>query len=150
VRNELRIRALQALIGDAELVVSELATNAVAATGLMDASPTWPELDGLAVIRVRLGFTAMCVLVEVWDCQAVLPAPQQPGTDAEGGRGLLIVAALCSRWDVREAHGGKVVWGEVPLPVPEELPRRMAQRRRAPGPRGTGSPPLVGCRNEGR
>jgi anti-sigma regulatory factor (Ser/Thr protein kinase) len=130
-RSELRSRGLQALVDDAELVTSELVTNAVTATGYMAPAPTWPELAGLAVIRVRLGFTAMSVIVEVWDCQASRPAQQEPGADAEGGRGLLIVANLCSRWDALEVNGGKVVWGELPLPAPDELPRRMPKRRPA-------------------
>lgn len=150
VRSELRNRGLHVLVDDAELVASELVTNAVTATGYMAPAPTWPELAGLAVIRVRLGFTAMSVIVEVWDCQASRPAQQEPGADAEGGRGLLIVANLCSSWDVREVDGGKVVWGELPMPVPEELPRRMPKRRSAPGPRGISSPPPVGYRAEGR
>jgi hypothetical protein len=57
VRNELTKAKLAALVDDAELVASELVTNAVTATGLMAPDPTRPELEGLAVIRIRLGFS---------------------------------------------------------------------------------------------
>lgn len=148
VRNELMRRGYVALVGDAELVSSELVTNAVLATGLAIPDPTWPELDGVTVIRIRLGFSATFVLIEVWDSQATLPTQQEPGTEAEGGRGLFIVAAMCTRWDVRPVAGGKVVWAELPLPAPEELPRRMPKRRTSPGPRGTSGSPPAGYRDE--
>ena len=66
VRSELTKAKLAALVDDAELVASELVTNAITATGLMAPAPTWPELEGLAVIRIRLGFSSTIVLVEVW------------------------------------------------------------------------------------
>jgi anti-sigma regulatory factor (Ser/Thr protein kinase) len=153
-RNELTKAKLAALIDDAELIISELVTNAVIATGVMAAEPKWPELEGLAVIRIRLGFGPSSIFIEVWDHDPELPIPQQASEYAEGGRGLLIVNTLCTRWSARTvADGGKVVWGElpvpVPVPVPEELPRRMPKRRPAPGPRGTSGPLSVGYRSAG-
>jgi anti-sigma regulatory factor (Ser/Thr protein kinase) len=145
VRSELTKAKLAALVDDAELVASELVTNAVTATGLMAPDPTWPELEGLAVIRIRLGFGTTNLLVEVWDHDAELPIQQQAAEYAEGGRGLVIVNALCTRWSARQVPtGGKVVWGELPLPVPTELPRRVPNRRPEPGLRGANGPSPAG------
>lgn len=44
-------------------------------------------------------------------------AGEDQGLDAEGGRGLFLVGALATRWDVRHPpRGGKVVWVELALP----------------------------------
>lgn len=137
IRNELTNAKLAVLIDDAELVVSELVTNAVIATGVTASEPTWPQLEGLAVIRIRLGFSATSVFVEVWDREAVLPAQRQPGEDEEDGRGLLIVSVLCGTWGVRAGAAGKVVWAELPMPVPTELPRRLPKQQSNSGVRGT-------------
>jgi anti-sigma regulatory factor (Ser/Thr protein kinase) len=127
VRSELTKAKLAALVDDAELVASELVTNAITATGLMAPDSTWPELEGLPVIRIRLGFSSTSVLVEVWDHDAELPVQQQAAEYAEGGRGLLIVNQLCTRWSARQvANGGKVVWGELPMPAHTGLPRLLS------------------------
>jgi hypothetical protein len=107
----------------------------------MTTEPTWPQLEGLAVIRIRLGFSATSVIIEVWDRDSELPLQQQAAEYAEAGRGLVIVSALCSRWSARQiSSGGKVVWGE--LPAPQELPRRQPKQRSESGVRGTGGPSL--------
>lgn len=137
VRHELERAGLMALADDAELVSSELVTNAVAATGVMATDPSWSELDGLALIRIRLGFSASSVIVEVWDGHELLPGHKQADVYAESGRGLFIVAALCTKWDARRVSGGgKVVRGELARPKPEELPRRVPKRRAESGQRG--------------
>lgn len=141
VRSELTNAKLAVLIDDAELVTSELVTNAVVATGVMAVEPKWPELEGLAVIRIRLGLSATSVFVEVWDRDAELPIPQQASEYAEGGRGLVIVNALCTRWNARQvSSGGKVVWGELPIPTPQKLPRRQPKQCSNSGLRGTTGP----------
>ncbi|RPK90720.1 hypothetical protein EES46_12270 [Streptomyces sp. ADI98-10] len=43
------------------------------------------------------------------------PADGLPGADGEGGRGLLLVAALADKWGVAERNPGKVVWCEFML-----------------------------------
>lgn len=129
VRDELGQAGLAVLIDDAELVASELITNAVRATGVMQADPTWPQLEGVAVIRIRLGLSVTSVFIEVWDRDCTFPALQEASDDEENGRGLLIVASLCTRWSARRARdGGKVVWAELPLPAPIKLPRRVPGR----------------------
>jgi anti-sigma regulatory factor (Ser/Thr protein kinase) len=87
---------------DARLVVSELVANAVRHGG---ANRSWVELrleDAGAAVRGSVrhpgsGFTP--------------PATPRPAT-AQGGRGLLLVAALASAWGVT-AGDGTVVWFEI-------------------------------------
>lgn len=87
------------------LLVAELASNA-ALHGRV------PGRD----FELRLGYDVATgvVRVEVSDTHPERPNP--PGPEAgvlEGGRGLLLVEALASRWGVDERQGpGKTVWAE--------------------------------------
>ncbi|PWI45991.1 ATP-binding protein [Streptomyces sp. ICBB 8177] len=92
---------------DCALLVAELATNAVLHGRV-------PGRDFLLRLTVGGG----TVRVEVTDARAELrPAPAHgPDTvppEAEGGRGLLLVAALASRWGVTDEPPGKTVWCEL-------------------------------------
>ncbi len=114
---------LTALTDDAELVVSELVTNAVAATGVTEPDPTWPDLAGVPLIEVRLRRFGWNLLVEVWDQNLTPPIPKEPELDDEHGRGLFIVEALCQRWDCfYPRHGGKLVWAELAITLPKRAP----------------------------
>ncbi|MEU5456172.1 ATP-binding protein [Streptomyces globisporus] len=56
------------------------------------------------------------IRIEVTDTRTErVPALASPSPDAEAGRGLLLVAALATRWGTtpRVAAPGKTVWGEV-------------------------------------
>jgi anti-sigma regulatory factor (Ser/Thr protein kinase) len=102
---------LNGLAADTELLVSELATNAVKATAEQQQ----------AAIRLRLSSDSARVLVEVWDANPEPPAPNDlgeggaPDPEEEGGRGLFLVAALSARWDwyLTADPEGKVVWCEI-------------------------------------
>jgi serine phosphatase RsbU (regulator of sigma subunit) len=94
-----------------ELVVSELVTNAVQATGITEAEPRWSQLDGLATIQVRLVLSDRSIVIGAWDRNPEPPVQAEPGTDSENGRGLAIVAALCQRWDYLAAPGRQVRLG---------------------------------------
>ena len=50
-RSTLRQWGLVRMVDDSELVISELVTNAVEATGIADPQPRWRELSDLAVIK---------------------------------------------------------------------------------------------------
>jgi anti-sigma regulatory factor (Ser/Thr protein kinase) len=96
---------------DASVVVSELVTNAIAASA---------EL-GLAVapVLVWLGSDSHYVLVAVSDASPLPPVRLNLGADAEGGRGLALVDALSNRWGWHLASIGgltKAVWAEWRLP----------------------------------
>jgi anti-sigma regulatory factor (Ser/Thr protein kinase) len=109
---------------DAGVVVSELVTNAVAASaGLRKAAP----------VLVWLGTNGYCLLLAVADVSPQPPVRLDLGPDAEGGRGLALVEALSGRWGWYPATITglkKIVWAEWRLaeetmqgsPVPD--PRR--------------------------
>jgi anti-sigma regulatory factor (Ser/Thr protein kinase) len=124
---------LNRMIENAELVLSELTTNAVNATGTTNPRPYWSDLHDLALITIRLVVTQDSLIVEVWDRHPSPPVPKHHGRADEGGRGLLIVDALCRRWNFFfPASGGKAVWGELVIPphdlIPSGLPKRQQPR----------------------
>lgn len=88
-----------ALLEDARVVVTELATNAVRHAG--SAFAVSIDDDGA---RVRIG---------VRDRSRAMPAPQEPSVHRLSGRGLVLVSALASRWGVDPRPDGKVVWAEL-------------------------------------
>ncbi len=116
VNHTLRSWLLAELVDDAELIVSELATNAAKATGTLNPHPTYADLEELAILAVRLRVTGDSLFIEVWDCDRANSADPPP-TDKdpdEGGRGLRIVAALSKRYGTSTLlAGGKIVWAEL-------------------------------------
>ena len=98
---------LSAQAADAELLVSELITNAVKATAGQHQ----------AAIRLQVSSDNTCVRVEVWDADPHPPVPKDgtPDPQEEGGRGLFLVAALSTRWNWYRTQEppGKVVWCEL-------------------------------------
>lgn len=99
----------QDVIDPAELVLSELVTNALRARAPGDRQVgiciTHSKEDGL----LRL---------EVSDAGEGQPEVRSPSEDDADGRGLLLVDALTNRWGVqpREAGIGKTVWAELKAP----------------------------------
>lgn len=84
---------------DAELVVSELVTNA--------------SLHGHPPVAVSLSLGAR-VRIEVSDAGRSAPIVLKQNTDAMTGRGLSMIAALASEWGVDAVPGGgKTVWAEL-------------------------------------
>ena len=107
---------LAALAETAELVVSELVTNAVLATTGPDGRPRYEdELSGLPVVHLRLLSDQVRVVAEVWDANTSAPKLEHVGPEEMGGRGLMLVEALCERWNWSTVTGwrGKVVWAEL-------------------------------------
>ena len=108
---------LERLREDAELVASELVTNALRVTcAAGSASFTVPSLRR-AMIRVRLVLLEGSLIIEVWDPVSARPATAKAmDPDAENGRGMLIVEALSAQWNSYDpAEGGKWVWAELRL-----------------------------------
>ncbi|MGH3283823.1 MAG: ATP-binding protein [Streptosporangiaceae bacterium] len=93
---------LTALSQNAELLVSEIVTNAVQVT----------QADARAApVRLWLLADRARLLMLVWDASPLPPVRVSPDDDAENGRGLLLVDTLSTRWDHFGHHsGGKVVW----------------------------------------
>ncbi|TDC70082.1 BldC family transcriptional regulator [Actinomadura sp. GC306] len=98
------------------VVVSELVTNAIRHARTDE-------------IRVDAGSDGDVHAVKVWDGDGTLPVSRAPGPDAVGGRGLVIVGELVSRWGaLRDVAGGKTVFAEWGVRPPKTPP----QRRRPP------------------
>jgi PAS domain S-box-containing protein len=85
----------------AELVVSELVTNAIR--------------YGAHPIRLRLIHDASTLICEVSDTNHTAPHLRRAKTWDEGGRGLLLVAQLTQRWGSRHTADGKTIWAELSL-----------------------------------
>ncbi|WP_239331293.1 ATP-binding protein, partial [Frankia sp. CiP3] len=118
---------VNALRDTAELIISELVTNAVKSTGVMDESPRWTELTDLALIYVRVVLLEDGVIIEVADRDHTLPAIPEQDLDAEGGRGLFLVESMSKRWNSYVTDRGKVVWSELEIPqfTASGLPQRV-------------------------
>jgi anti-sigma regulatory factor (Ser/Thr protein kinase) len=88
----------------AELLVSELVTNAIAETSRMLG-------PGAGSIVMRLTAGAGMVLIEVLDSSNRAPERRHVKSDAENGRGLLLVDTLSAGWGACPVPGhGKIVW----------------------------------------
>ena len=87
------------LLADGELIVSELATNAV--------------IHGLSPFRTSVERTAHAVRIGVEDAGHGLPRRRTATPDAPGGRGVAIVESLAHRWGCDQLDGGKVFWAEL-------------------------------------
>jgi anti-sigma regulatory factor (Ser/Thr protein kinase) len=99
-----------------ELVVSELATNALhASTGLTGSRYRGQWVPGVPPIRMWLCSDNQQVLIQVWDSNDQSPVTQQPSTEAESGRGLWLVDMLSKDRGTYALEGatGKVVWASV-------------------------------------
>jgi anti-sigma regulatory factor (Ser/Thr protein kinase) len=107
---------LGALAGTAELIVSELVTNAVrAADGLMRSVYEGRRRAGLPPVRLWLQSDYQCVVVMVWDAGDQMPRRAAPDAESQGGRGLWLVEARSDEWGAfkREHTSGKVVWARI-------------------------------------
>jgi hypothetical protein len=102
VRDRLCTWGLGVLAEPAELLASELVTNALRhASGPIELQVLL--LDEIVNLAVR-------------DAEAPLPRLRRVADSDEGGRGLQLVALLSSRWGARPTAAGKVVWCDLPRP----------------------------------
>jgi anti-sigma regulatory factor (Ser/Thr protein kinase) len=100
----------------AELIVSELVTNAVrAADGLIRSMYDGRRSAGLPPVRLWLQSDYQCVMVMVWDGSDQMPQRVAPDSESQGGRGLWLVEARSDEWGAfkRERTSGKVVWARI-------------------------------------
>jgi hypothetical protein len=107
---------LGTLVNAAGLVVSELVSNAVAASAALTGSRFagyWAP--GTPPVRVWLSADDHRVVIQVWDGSDRPPVPQPVAPEADSGRGLLLVGALSEEWGcyTPEKSSGKVVWAVV-------------------------------------
>ncbi|MFI9586565.1 SpoIIE family protein phosphatase [Streptomyces sp. NPDC052236] len=100
VRRQLAAWHLEAAGFVAELVVSELVTNAI-----RHAAPP---------IQLRLIHDS-ALICEVSDASSTAPHLRRARIFDEGGRGLLLVAQLTQDWGTRQTYTGKTIWAKFPL-----------------------------------
>jgi anti-sigma regulatory factor (Ser/Thr protein kinase) len=107
--------SLREIAETAELVVSEIFTNAVRASGGLDQAQDLTGAGGVPTVRLWLHADRQKVMMQVWDGNDCPLQPREPGLEAEGGRGLLLVEALSTEWGSFTPAGwqGKVVWAVI-------------------------------------
>jgi hypothetical protein len=104
LRNALRTWELDGLGDVTELLATELVANVVRHVGLP------------MTLRAIATPDRTLLRVEVDDPSPEPPVVQRPSLTATGGRGMLLVDSLASRWGVAAAHdgtAGKMVWFEI-------------------------------------
>jgi hypothetical protein len=104
---------LAGLADTAELVVSEIITNAVrAATPIARQQHETVQLARAQLLRFWLTSDRRSVLIQVWDSDHHRPVRKDAGPDAEAGRGLQLIEALSTQWGcyAPDGQGGKIVW----------------------------------------
>ena len=100
VGRALRQWDLDAMVDDVQLVVSELASNAVLHAGTEIRLTL--RSDGVAWVRV-----------EVQDRNSQMPTQLPCPDDATSGRGLAVVQRIVANWGVARDGDGKTVWAEL-------------------------------------
>jgi anti-sigma regulatory factor (Ser/Thr protein kinase) len=100
VREALSDLAASAASDDAEVLVSELATNAI--------------LHARTEFTVEVSRREDRIRVRVHDLSRLVPRQRFYGADATTGRGIRLVATLSSDWGVDPEGTGKAIWFELP------------------------------------
>lgn len=90
-----------AVSDDAQLLVSELVTNAV--------------VHGRGTVVVRASVGAGELRVEVQDDDPRPAQVRHAGEDDEGGRGISMLVVLAAAWGVQALPVGKYVWFTLPI-----------------------------------
>lgn len=101
---------------DVSLVVSELVANAL--------------VHGGSACELTVGYGNGVVRVEVRDYGGGVPDLKAASSDAEHGRGLMLVSMLCAAWGTEPRPQGKCVWADLLV--------TRAPRRRGAGAMGSG------------
>lgn len=110
----------RAWLDHAEIVVSELVSNAVK--------------HGGGCLSLDLQAHEEHVTVAAADGSAVVPR-RRDEPDSDGGRGVLIIEALSTRWGVHDHQGGKRVWIQLrPHPWHPEAAEHSGRRARRSAP----------------
>jgi anti-sigma regulatory factor (Ser/Thr protein kinase) len=86
---------------DAQLVVSELATNAVMHAG--------------TPFSVAVRCDGSAIRISVHDCSSTQPVMRDGNIRAVSGRGLRLIDMVARSWGVEHGPDGKTVWAELPL-----------------------------------
>lgn len=100
----------------AELLTSELVTNAVLASTDEQGHPVYVN-GHMAVVIFRMIANRDGLVLEAWDLVPIPPVMRQVGVWDESGRGLFLVDTLSHQWAWKTAPHwpGKCVWAELRL-----------------------------------
>lgn len=138
-----------ALVEDAALCVTEMASNAAlhSGSGFMDVSMQ----DHRASVRICVEDEGRAPVQAVVSPMPERTGPVAPEDEPTTGRGLMIVSILASSWGVEETRSGNRIWAEI-SGGNDEHPTRISRTppspaRAAPSslPDGWGVVRLVGC-----
>jgi anti-sigma regulatory factor (Ser/Thr protein kinase) len=138
VTEKINTWGLAELTETAELLVSELVTNAVQASEDLDPEAAeryarhpyavkYQDLIKVSCVRLRISSDGRRLLIEVWDrnpnppVTAELDGDGLPNLESEAGRGLFLVGAYATQWgwyypadrdlsNGTRSESGKVVW----------------------------------------
>jgi anti-sigma regulatory factor (Ser/Thr protein kinase) len=111
---------LDAVVEPAELLVSELMTNAFEASRSCAARRRQNPALAAAPLQLRLAVEHGRLRIEVRDHNPRPPVPDDPQPYEERGRGLLLVETFSHRWGYHLLpNGGKAVWCVVAPPSDE-------------------------------
>jgi anti-sigma regulatory factor (Ser/Thr protein kinase) len=112
-----RWQAPPEVIQAAEIIVSELVTNACRASVADARQPDVPGPGTAGCVCLELSRMPGQVVIEVSDHSQDLPVRSDAGADAEDGRGLMLVQAYSEQWGYRcPPSGGKVVYAILSVP----------------------------------
>ena len=98
---------LQDLADTAELLASELVTNAVQASKRLRIRA---DLAIVPVVQIWIVSDHRSMVIHVWDGNDEMPVRRNAGIDEESGRGLMLVESLSSECGAYRTANGKVVW----------------------------------------
>lgn len=98
------------LADTAELVMSEITTNAIQASERLTARA---DLAVVPVVRICVICDGGSLVIRVWDASDAMPVRREAGPGDESGRGLMILDALAKDWGAYRKAQGKVVWAMV-------------------------------------
>ena len=101
----------------AELLVSELVTNAVRFVGNPTRTLRYSERANASLISLSIRHFCQGLLIEVYDTDINPPVRYHADEHTESGRGLMLVEALSKEWSYFfPPGGGKVVYCFLEMP----------------------------------
>ncbi len=89
------------LISDAQLIASELVTNA------------YRHAQGTAGFELLLVQRDAGVRIALADGSSIKPVIAELSHERPSGRGMMLVSALCTEWGSESRDGGKQVWADL-------------------------------------
>lgn len=106
-------------IETAELLVSEMVTNAIRTSILKSEHGLSSRIEQVECISLTLRLLAGRIIIEVFDKDPHPPVLAEAEPDSESGRGLMIVQALSKEWGhFFPPTGGKTVFCVLGTPDP--------------------------------